>query len=68
MCYICELPDGDDFVRAAVFTVSPIEATNLNRFGDVLFLDGTAIRNAMGWAKVPVTLVDDSKEILSGGL
>jgi hypothetical protein len=68
MCYICELPDGDDFVRAAVFTVSPIETTDLNRFGDVLFLDGTAIRNAMGWTTVPVTHVDDSKEILSGGL
>jgi hypothetical protein len=68
MCYICEFPDGDDFVRAAVFTISAIEATNLNRFDDVLFLDSTAIRNAMGWTMVPVTLVDDSKEILSGGL
>jgi hypothetical protein len=68
MCYICELPDGDDFIRAAVFTVSPIEATNLNRFGDVFFFGGTAIRNAMGWTTVPVTLVDGPKEIVSGGL
>ena len=68
MCYPFDIPSGDDFVRAAVFTLTAIEATNLERFGDVLFLDGTAIRNAMGWTTVPVTLVDDSKEILSGGL
>jgi hypothetical protein len=68
MCSLCESPDGDDFLRAAVFTVSPIEAANLNRFGDVLFLDGTALRNAMGWTTVPVTHVGDSKEILSGEL
>lgn len=68
MCYVFDFPDGDDVVRAAVFTLTAIEAANLEKFGDVLFLDGTAIRNVMGWTTVPVTLIDDSKEILSGGL
>jgi hypothetical protein len=68
ICHVYDLPDGDDFARADVFTLTQEESMNLTRFGDVLFLDGTAIRNAMGWATVPVTLVDDCKEIISGGL
>jgi hypothetical protein len=54
--------------RAAVFTVSGPEKENWRRFGDVVFLDGTKIQNSLGWTTWPVTLVNDRKEIVSGGV
>jgi hypothetical protein len=68
MSYIFDLPDGDDVFRGGVFTLTSIEVANLARFGAALFLDRIAIRHMLDWTAVPVTLVDDSKEILSGGL
>lgn len=54
--------------RAAVLTITALEKENLTRFGDVLFLDGTMIRNSLGWTTLPVTLINEAKQITSGGL
>jgi hypothetical protein len=54
--------------RAAVLTITAFEKENLRRFGDVIFLDGTMIRNSLGWTTLPITLLNESKEITSGGL
>jgi hypothetical protein len=63
-----EIDQDGDRVRAGVFTVTAQERNNLQTFGDVLFLDGTAITNELGWTTFPVTLVDDANHIVSGGL
>jgi hypothetical protein len=55
-------------VRGAVLTLTIDEQRNLDLFGDVLFLDGTAIRNELGWTTYPISLVDNANRILSGGL
>jgi hypothetical protein len=42
------------------------ERRNLERFGDVVFLDGTTARNPLGWTTYPVILVDHKVTLLSG--
>jgi hypothetical protein len=63
-----ETVEAGQTVRAAVFTATPQERRNLESLGDVLFLDGTAIRNELGWTTYPVGLLDESNHIVSGGL
>jgi hypothetical protein len=63
--YIFEVASGE---RAAVLTITPFEMEMLARFGDVVFLDGTMIRNSLGWTTFPITLITESFEITSGGL
>jgi hypothetical protein len=58
---------GED-LRAAVLTITPFERENLRRFGDVIFLDGTMIRNSLGWTTFPITLINEARAITSGGL
>jgi hypothetical protein len=63
------LVDGaNESLRAAVATFTEEEMKNLERFGDVVFLDGTSIRNRLGWTCYPITLIGDRKELVSGGL
>jgi hypothetical protein len=57
-----------DNERAALLTITPFESENLRRFGDVIFLDGTMIQNSLRSTTLPMTLVDESKQITSGGL
>jgi hypothetical protein len=63
-----ETVEAGQTVRAAVFTITEQERNNLASLGDVLFLDGTAIRNELGWTTYPVGLLDESNHIISGGL
>jgi hypothetical protein len=46
LCEIFEVPTGE---RTAVLTIIPLEYENLQRYGDVVFLDGTMVRNALEW-------------------
>jgi hypothetical protein len=68
LCIQWETIEFDEPVRGAVLTVTPDKLRNLRQFGDVLFLDGTAIRNELGWTTYPVTLLDNGNQIVSGGL
>jgi hypothetical protein len=54
--------------RAAILIVTASERQNLSRFGDVIWLDGTTIKNDLGWTTWPITLCDDRKELASGGV
>jgi hypothetical protein len=67
-CWLFEVPVDDEMKRAAILTITAEERENLGLFGDVVFLDGTAVRNPLGWTTYPMTLVDDAKGIVSGGL
>jgi hypothetical protein len=62
---IFEIPTGE---LAAVFTIMPLEYENLQRFGNVVFLDGTMVRNALGWTIFPITIITESCQIVSEGL
>jgi hypothetical protein len=44
------------------------EHGDLIRFGDIVFLDGTEVWNPLRWTIYPITLVDDEKAIIAGGL
>jgi hypothetical protein len=67
-CRIFTSEADGELKRAAIFTLTVEEQRNLERFGDVVFLYGTAARNPLGWTTYPVTLVDDEKTLLSGRL
>jgi hypothetical protein len=54
--------------RAGMLLVTQWERQNLERFGDVVWLDGTSLKNDLGWTTWPVTLCDDRKELASGGV
>jgi hypothetical protein len=60
-----EIPTGE---RAAILTITPPETANLRQFGDVIFLDGTMMRNPLGWTTIPITLINECYQIVSGGL
>jgi hypothetical protein len=47
-CRIFTLEADGELTRAAIFTFTIEERRNLERFGDVVFLDGTAVRNPLG--------------------
>jgi hypothetical protein len=67
-CWLFEVPVDDEMKHAAVLTITIEERGNLEQFGDVVFLDGTAVPNPLGWTTYPITLVDDTKGLMSGGL
>jgi hypothetical protein len=52
----------------AVLTSMQLEKANLKRFGYVLFLDGTMIRNTLSWTPVLITMVNECYQIVSGDL
>jgi hypothetical protein len=54
--------------RADVLVVTEWEMANLQRFGDVVWLDGTSLKNDLGWTTWPITLCDDRKKLTSGGV
>jgi hypothetical protein len=51
-----------------VLTITPFKNENLRHFGHILFLDGTVIPNSLRRTTLPLTLVNESKQITSGGL
>jgi hypothetical protein len=54
--------------RAGMLLITKWERANLERFGDVVWLDGTSLKNDLGWTTWPVTLCDDRKQLASGGV
>jgi hypothetical protein len=64
----CHVYQDGKGLRAAVLTITPFERENLRRFGDLRFVDGTMIRNSLGWTTLPITLINETKAITSGGL
>jgi hypothetical protein len=55
-------------VRVGCFTQTDDERANLSLYGDVIFLDGTAIDNSLRWDTFPITLLDRNRQIRSGGV
>lgn len=54
--------------RFAVLTFTAEELDNLKRFGDVLFIDGTMANLRMRWEVLPITGVDEHRELVSCGI
>jgi hypothetical protein len=54
--------------RAEVLLIMELEQQNLERFGDVLWMDGTAFKNSIGWNTWAITLCNDRKQLASGGV
>jgi hypothetical protein len=67
-CDVLEMPMDGESSSTAILTPTGQEETDLKRFGGVIFLDDTAIKNPMGWTTCPITLVNDERELSSGGL
>jgi predicted DNA-binding protein len=67
-CEFFTIPGGTTEVRVGVFTQTPEEAENLQRYGDVIFLDGTDITTSLRWDAFPITVVDANRQIRCGGL
>jgi hypothetical protein len=65
---VLEMEIDGEVKRTAILTITSNDQDNLSRFGDVAFLDGTAIRNELGWTAYPITLIDDERMLASGGL
>ena len=51
-----------------VFTQTKEEEYNLMTYGDVLFFDGTKVNNSLNWEVFPITLIDNNRELISGGV
>jgi hypothetical protein len=47
-CWLFEVLVDDEMKRAAILTITAEERGNLEHFGDVVFHDGTAVRNPLG--------------------
>jgi hypothetical protein len=56
---------GDEEKEAAIWTISHAHDENLRRFGDVVFLDGTLIRNSLRWTIYSITLINDENALIS---
>lgn len=54
--------------RFAVLTFTQEELNNLRFFGDVIFIDGTVTQLRVRWEVLPITAVDQHKEIVSCGI
>jgi hypothetical protein len=62
---IFEIPTDE---RGTVLIIMPLEYENLERFGDIVFLNGAMVRNALEWTTFPIPLTNKSCQIVSGGL
>jgi hypothetical protein len=60
--FVFEVSTGE---RAAVLTITQLENANIRQFGDVIFLDGTMMRNTLGWTTIPMTLINECYHIVS---
>ena len=54
--------------RFAILTVTAKELENLRRFADVIFIDGTMAKLRMKWEVLPITAVDQHKELVCCGI
>jgi hypothetical protein len=68
ICFTREVTFRGQQHRAGLLFITKLERANLARWGDVLWLDGTAFKNDIGWMTWPVTLCDDRKQLASGGV
>ena len=55
-------------LRWAIWTQTPEERENLQRFGSVILFDSTESNLKNGWLTIPVSIVESNRHILSGGL
>lgn len=54
--------------RFAVLTFTAKELDNLKKYGDVLFIDGTMSQLRLRWEILPITGVDQHRELVSCGI
>ena len=54
--------------RFAVMTFTAKELENLRQFGDVLFIDGTMSQLRLRWEILPITGVDQHRQLASCGI
>ena len=54
--------------RFAVLTFRETELNNLKQFGDTLFIDGTMARLKLRWEVIPITAIDQHRELVSCGI
>jgi hypothetical protein len=66
--YAMDSDDGPK-LRVAAFCQVPVECSNMDRYGDVIMLDGTKLDQCtLRWDTFPVTLLDYNKQIVCGGV
>ena len=63
-----EIENETEIQRMAVFTISSEEKNNLMNYMDVVFIDPTFINLENQWTLIPITLVSNTRNILSGGM
>lgn len=65
--YILDHKVGQKIIRDAIIVFEKYELTNLDKYGDVLFIDTTNFANKNSWSLTPITLVDSNLKLISGG-
>ena len=55
-------------IRASVVTITPEEKANLIEYCDILSIDGTYMQLTSDWTIVPITLIDERRNIRCGGI
>jgi hypothetical protein len=65
---VSEMAVDREMSRAAILVITEKESANSERYGGVMFLDVTAVGTPLGWTVCLITLVDEEKGIVSGGL
>lgn len=63
--YIYQNNDGQ---ISGIFTLMKDEEENYSHFGDFISIDGTNIPNNLNWTTIPISLEDNHRSIVSGGL
>jgi hypothetical protein len=61
--------ENDTRLRVAAFVQTPDERAHIERYGDVIMLDGTQMDQlTLRWDVFPVTLIDCNKQVICGGV
>lgn len=54
--------------RIGILTINHNELNNLKKYGDVIQMDGTSINLENRWYLIPITLLDENRHLVSGGM
>jgi hypothetical protein len=65
--YLLEPFQGKDKI-VAVFTILPSELLSLQRYGDLIQIDGTHPQLSLRWEVIPVTMLDNDRRLACGGI
>jgi hypothetical protein len=67
-CWAFKIEANSEMKQAGILTVTMEERRHLECFSDVVFFAGKAAHNSLDWMTDPISLVNDTKGLISGAL